>query len=228
MMDWTDAGKLARRLKKLRASGNHRSLYVAATSGGARHSRVAMAAFMAVNALLSACNYSPSSSEREAKRVAVNELRSVLERLPKPDDLEIAKDPVTGKDDAGYDGNYRGRTAHYNGRYYTSLPPEETCEIYWRFVQTRPEWVPTSPPCAVRSQPSRFIDVTSLYQKEHEVRFRLTIIAGPRERAPDARGSLIQLEMYYAVDARSSAQCIPAALTGAPLPCEEADWDGLD
>jgi hypothetical protein len=200
----------------------------AQTSGGAPRGRVALAALIAANAFLSACEYSPSSSEREAKRAAVNELRSVLERLPKPDDFEIAKDPVSGKDDAAYDGNYRGRTAHYNGRYYTSLAPEETCEIYRRFVQTQPEWVPTSPLCSVTSQSSRFIDVISLYRKEHEVRFRLTIIAGPRERAPDARGSLIRLGMFYAVDARSSAQCIPAALTGAPLPCEEADWNGLD
>ena len=200
----------------------------ARTPAGARRSRVAFVALMAVSTLLPACEYSPSRSEREAKRVAVDELRSVLEQLPKPGGLEVEKHPVTDRDEATYGGNYRGRTAHYRALYRTSLSPAETCEIYWRFLQTRPEWVPTSPPCAVSAQPSRFIDVTSLYQKEHEIRFRLTIVVMPREGAPDARGSLIRLNMFYAVDARSSAQCIPAALTGAPLPCEEADWNGLD
>jgi hypothetical protein len=185
---------------------------------------------LALGSLIAACGYAPGEGAREDRRAAIEKLRATADSLPKPGDLKLAKYPGMDRDEIRYHGNYRGRTAFLEARYLTNVSPDEACQTYLRFVETQPQWTHTQPPCGAGVEPLRVIDVVERFPGTNQIRFWMTLVMRPPEAraARDTGGSEIRLKMYSAIDGPAAAACAPAGETARPLPCAEADWNGLD
>jgi hypothetical protein len=195
----------------------------------------ALALFVAAVFLLFQCVYIPGPGEIKAKRDALAMVHWTLESLPKPGDFTVAKSYGTDRDDVKYYGNYRGKYAHATARYLTSLPPDEACRIYLRYVEAWPLWTHNRPPCT-GTGPNIGISVFERFTKKRMLsyplgaQYSLFISLRPPPRPPgvEASGSEISVRVHYAVDERARAECTPAAEKPGPAPCDDAEWKGLD
>jgi hypothetical protein len=195
----------------------------------------ALALFVASVFLLFQCAYIPGPGETKAKRDALAMVHWTLESLPKPGNFSVAKIPAMDRDDVKYYGNYRGKYAHATARYLTSLPPDEACRIYLRYVETWPLWTHTHPPCT-GTGPGIGIGVFERFPKKRmlsyppDAQYSLFIWFSPPRRPPgnEASGSEINVRVGYAMDERAKARCTPHDGDPGPYPCDDAEWNGLD
>jgi hypothetical protein len=200
-----------------------------------RHTWKILIGLTVVVLLLRQCVYFPWSDEAKAKRVALAMVQWTLESLPKPGNFSVAKIPAMDRDDVRYYGNYRGKYAHATARYLTSLPPDQACRIYLRYVEAWPLWTHTHPPCT-GTGPAIGIGVFERFPKKRmlsyppDAQYSLFISFSPprRPRGNEASGSEINVSVHYAVDERARARCAPHDGDPGPYPCDDAEWNGLD
>jgi hypothetical protein len=176
--------------------------------------------------------YVPWPAEVRAKHLVMEKLRSTLAALPKPAAFRPAKFPGTQSDDVRFQGNYRGRYAHLAATYLTSLPPEETCQLYRQFIETQRQWTMTGAcrPTAEVANPFLGVSAIENFHSQSHERFDLHLSIRSPEKPPgvEPTGSEIRLRMSYALDRRAETNCLPPDLSGRPWPCEEANWHEMN
>ena len=196
-----------------------------------RSSYRVLASLAAAVLFLTAC-YFPWPSEKEARRVGTEKLRSTLEGLPRPGKFTVPKSPGTSRDDVNYRGNYRGQSAWLEANFFTSLSPEEACRVYLAYVLSRPQWKLTESSCDVGAGPpyvGRVVATEEFPSGSNEV-FSLRIAASvPFSPSPEGAEAQAQIfvNIHYSMDRHADSSCRPNELTGESR-CVAAYWSGLE
>lgn len=180
------------------------------------------------------CGYSPSADEVAAQEVLVGTLRARLQDLPKPADAIFAKVPGLSSDDRSYWGNYQGRYAFLDARYFSNVEPEAACAEYLAYVESK-QWRLTQPTSQACKPSSRLHSRESSFGAWEEfppgenAAFEIDVVArrwtSPYVQEGRQWLSEIEIHMKYVLDREAQARCVPPpGQAQQRWPCAQADW----